>query len=157
AAVAVANAALFETAEQGRQRLAAILASTSDAVVVTDRAERVLLLNPAAEAVFELAGQRVGGQPVGQVLRNPELAKLLQDRPTLTQAAPAPATGEFEVGGRTLFASANNIISADGSVLGRVCVLRDVTHFKQLDQMKSEFVATVSHDLRAPLTFMRGY
>jgi signal transduction histidine kinase len=38
-----------------------------------------------------------------------------------------------------------------------VCVLRDVTHFKELDQMKSEFVATVSHDLRAPLTFMRGY
>jgi signal transduction histidine kinase len=38
-----------------------------------------------------------------------------------------------------------------------VCVLRDVTHFKELDMMKSEFVATVSHDLRAPLTFMRGY
>jgi PAS domain S-box-containing protein len=156
AAVAVANTRLFEAAEQGRQRLAAILASTSDAVIVTDRGERVLLLNPAAEAVFELAGQPVIGRPVGQLLRNPELAKLLQDRPAAAGAAPT-STGEFEIAGRTLFASASTIISADASVLGRVCVLRDVTHFKELDQMKSEFVATVSHDLRAPLTFMRGY
>jgi signal transduction histidine kinase len=68
------------------------------------------------------------------------------------------STGEIEVSaGRTLYASASPIVGADGAVLGRVCVLRDVTHFKELDLMKSEFVATVSHDLRAPLTFMRGY
>jgi len=35
--------------------------------------------------------------------------------------------------------------------------MRDITHFKELDELKSDFVATVSHDLRAPLTFMRGY
>jgi PAS domain S-box-containing protein len=156
AAVSVANTHLFEAAEQGRQRLAAILASTRDAVVVTDRSERLLLLNPAAEAAFELAGRPVIGRPVGQVLPNPNLVKLLQDGRS-GSGTPA-ATGEFEIaGGRTLFASASTIISADGSVLGRVAVLRDVTHFKELDQMKSEFVATVSHDLRAPLTFMRGY
>lgn len=154
AAVSVANTRLFEAAEQGRQRLAAILASTPDAVIVTDRAERMLLLNPAAETAFALAGRPVIGRPVAQVLPHPSLIKLLQDN----RAGPLAAAVEFELGnGRTLFASASTIISADGSVLGRVCVLRDVTHFKELDQMKSEFVATVSHDLRAPLTFMRGY
>ena len=156
AALAVANARLYEAADQGRSRLASILASTADAVVVTDRAGRLLLLNPAAEAAFELAGQSVIGRPVGQVLRNPDLAKLLLDRPAAA-GAPPTSTGEFEIAGRTLFASASNIISDDGSVVGRVCLLRDVTRFKELDQMKSEFVATVSHDLRAPLTFIRGY
>ncbi|MBL8058539.1 MAG: HAMP domain-containing histidine kinase, partial [Anaerolineales bacterium] len=68
------------------------------------------------------------------------------------------ASGEFQSpAGRTLYASVSPIISGDGATLGRVCILRDVTHFKELDMMKSEFVATVSHDLRAPLTFMRGY
>ena len=38
-----------------------------------------------------------------------------------------------------------------------MCVLRDVTHFKELDALKSEFVSTVSHDLRSPLTLIRGY
>jgi signal transduction histidine kinase len=41
--------------------------------------------------------------------------------------------------------------------MGRVCILRDITSFKELDGLKSEFVATVSHDLRSPLTLMRGY
>lgn len=154
AAVSVANSRLFEAAEQGRQRLAAILASTPDAVVVTDRNERVLLVNPAAEAAFALAGQAVIGRPVSQVLRDAELVKLFQ----AGQGQLPKTAGEFQIGaGRTLYASASTIIGADGSALGRVCVLRDVTHFKELDQMKSEFVATVSHDLRAPLTFMRGY
>jgi PAS domain S-box-containing protein len=154
AAVSVANARLFEAAEQGRQRLAAILASTPDAVVVTDRSERVLLLNPAAEAAFDLAGKATVGRPVAQVLPDPELVKLLQTN----HGSPPSAAGEFKLStGRTLYASASTIIGADGGALGRVCVLRDVTHFKELDEMKSEFVATVSHDLRAPLTFMRGY
>ncbi len=152
AAVAVANARLFDAAEQGRQRLAAILASTPDAVIVTDRNARMLLLNPAAEAAFELTGKPVIGKPVAEILPNAALVQLLQDHPS------GPGTSEIEIAsGRTLYASASPIISADGSILGQVCVLRDVTHFKELDLMKSEFVATVSHDLRAPLTFMRGY
>jgi two-component system phosphate regulon sensor histidine kinase PhoR len=68
----------------------------------------------------------------------------------LTEEVPLPD-------GRTLYASVSTILSADGERIGRVVVMRDVTHFKELDELKSEFVATVSHDLRAPLTFMRGY
>src|SRR3990170_8289847 len=41
--------------------------------------------------------------------------------------------------------------------MGRVCVLRDITQFKELDALKSDFVSTVSHDLRSPLTLIRGY
>jgi signal transduction histidine kinase len=48
-------------------------------------------------------------------------------------------------------------VLADGYTFGRVCILQDVTQFKELDILKSEFVATVSHDLRSPLTLMRGY
>jgi len=59
--------------------------------------------------------------------------------------------------GKTYYASASTIISNEGHVFGRVAVLRDITHLKEIDEMKSDFVATVSHDLRSPLTYMRGY
>lgn len=154
AAVAVANARLFAQAEGERQRLAAILASTPDAVIVTDRHLRVLLVNPAAEAFFGLAGRPSANRPLAEVIDRPELIDLLGSvgATTLPPAREVPLAD-----GRTLYASASIIRGIDGDPLGRVAVLRDVTHFKEIDQLKSEFVATVSHDLRSPLTFMRGY
>lgn len=58
--------------------------------------------------------------------------------------------------GRTYLAMAS-AMTAEGKMVGRVCILRDVTQLKELDTLKSDFVATVSHDLRSPLTLMRGY
>jgi signal transduction histidine kinase len=48
-------------------------------------------------------------------------------------------------------------VFAEEQRVGRVCVMRDITHFRELDTLKSEFVATVSHDLRSPLTMLKGY
>lgn len=151
-AVAVANAKLFEAAEGRRQRLAAILSSTPDAVIVTDRLGRILLINPAAEAAFGLVGRALSGKPLAEVIDRPELIEVLTGGAGAVERREVPLPD-----GRTLYASASTIIGAEGAALGRVAVLRDVTHFKELEQLKTEFVATVSHDLRAPLTFMRGY
>lgn len=152
AALAVSNSLLYEASEGGRQRLQAILASSPDAVIVTDRRERILLINPAAENIFSLNGHAAMGQPLSNVVKKPELLDAI--RGNTQRNAPTQVT---LLDGRTMFASASPIHSADGSLLGQVAVLRDVTYFKQLDELKSEFVATVSHDLRVPLTFMRGY
>jgi signal transduction histidine kinase len=58
--------------------------------------------------------------------------------------------------GKTYLAMAS-AMTADGRTVGRVCILRDVTQLKEIDTLKSDFVSTVSHDLRSPLTLMRGY
>lgn len=151
ASVAIANVRLFEAAEAERSRLSAIIVSNPDAIIVTDRDHRILLFNPAAEGAFELTNQMLIGRTVAEVMPNREVAQFIQEPP------PGQA-GEFiTASGRNLYAVISSIFDSDGQAAGRVCVMRDVTYFKELDEMKSEFVATVSHDLRAPLTYMRGY
>lgn len=153
-AVLVEKARLFQAAEGGRRRLAAILASTTDAVLVTDRDDCILLVNPAAERAFGIAADVVVGQKINQTELAPVLVQVFEEplppSEALTEEVPLPD-------GRTLYASVSTILSADGERIGRVAVMRDITRFKELDEMKSEFVATVSHDLRSPLTFIRGY
>ncbi len=154
AAVAVESARLYQAAEGGRRSLAAILESTSDSVIVTDPADRVLLLNPAAAELFGADSKLVTGEPIPEVVKEKDVIDLLKaplnDGVPLSKEVPLPD-------GRTFYASASAIVSGDGRSIGRVAVLRDITYLKELDEVKSEFVATVSHDLRAPLTFMRGY
>ncbi len=151
AALAAVNAHLFRTAEIGRQRLAAILASTPDPVLVSDHRDRLSLLNPAALTLFRGRAENAIGKPVSEIVDQPELAALMRVSETEEQSVEVTLEN-----GRVYLATATSILAKDQPV-GRVCVLRDVTHFKELDALKSEFVATVSHDLRSPLTLMRGY
>jgi PAS domain S-box-containing protein len=151
AALAAANARLFMNAEIGRRRLESILASSPDPVLVTDQRDRLLLTNPAAWQVLGLGLETDEGEPIDLVIKQTELVELLRATSTEMQSTEINLPG-----GRIFLATATSVL-AEGQRVGRVCVLRDITHFKQLDTLKSEFVSTVSHDLRSPLTLMRGY
>jgi signal transduction histidine kinase len=111
----------------------------------------LLLTNPAAWQVLGLGLETDEGEPIDTVIKQSELIELLRSN------SPEMQSTEINLpGGRIFLATATSVL-AEGQRVGRVCVLRDITHFKELDSLKSEFVSTVSHDLRSPLTLMRGY
>lgn len=151
AALAAANSRLFQSAEVGRQRLASILASTPDPVLVTDHQNHLLLSNPAAWQVLGFGAETGSGMPIERVTSHKELVRLLRAGAEDRQSA------ELTLLNNKIYLATASSVVADGQRVGRVCVLRDITYFKELDQAKSEFVSTVSHDLRSPLTLMRGY
>lgn len=151
AAMAAANANLFQSAEIGRQRLGAILASSPDPILVTDQHHHLLLANPAAWQVLGIELETGRGKPVAEVISLESLANFL------TTGEQEDKSIELVVPDGRVFLASASTVTIDGHAMGRVCLLSDVTHFKKLEVLKSEFVSTVSHDLRSPLTLIRGY
>lgn len=151
AALAVVNIRLFLTVEVSRRQLEAILNSTPDPVLVTDASNRLILANPAAGHVFGVTVRRGEKPDLQRVVQVKELNELLQASSIERRSAEISMPD-----GRTYLAMAS-AMTAEGRMVGRVCILRDVTQLKEIDTLKSDFVATVSHDLRSPLTLMRGY
>ncbi len=151
AALAVANIRLFLTVEASRRQLEAVLNSTPDPVLVTDASNRLILANPAAGHIFGVTIRR------GE---RPDLERTIQVRALyelLLASSEERSTAEISMpDGKTYLATASAMM-AEGRTVGRVCILRDITQLKEIDTLKSEFVSTVSHDLRSPLTLMRGY
>ncbi len=154
-AVAIENARLYEQTEEERGRLTAILTSTADLVIATDAQGRILLVNPAAAQVFGIDLESAAGRPFQEVLTHPGLRKVFQRAAGSDQ----PITDELtlEEPPVTFYVSISPVRSTAGATLGHVAVMQDISYLKELDQMKSEFVSTVSHDLKTPLTAIRGF
>ncbi|MDD5466400.1 MAG: ATP-binding protein [Anaerolineales bacterium] len=150
AALAAANARHFMFAEIGRQRLEAIIASTPDPVLVTDQKGRLLLANPEAWKAIGLEKDWEVGRYIDQVITQPDLLALLRSEEE-------KATKEVILASNRVYSATTSTVMAKGQPVGRICVLRDITHFQELNQAKTDFVHTVALFLRSPLNMMRGY
>ena len=150
AAIAMENARLFAEVESERTKLATVLASTEEPVLVTTgRDNRILLANAAARRAFDLGATVVEGHLLAQLINNEDLVKFVTSAP---ESGPAQKSEIPLSDGRTLYATLTPIPN-----VGQAVIMQDITSLKELDQMKTEFVSTVSHDLRSPLTSILGY
>jgi two-component system phosphate regulon sensor histidine kinase PhoR len=157
--LAVALNHLAETAEaqfaavrNERDHLMTILASMSEGVLVVGGDGRARLVNPAFRRLFDLSGE-VTGRTVLELLRQPELARIVDDTLRL---------GEAQSGGIELQAPERRTLLLASAALaggerGAVVVARDTTEMTRLADMRRDFVANVSHELKTPLAAIRGY
>jgi signal transduction histidine kinase/HAMP domain-containing protein/predicted membrane protein len=150
--LAVSNSKLYLKAESGKQRLESVLAATPDPVLLVNSDGQVLTGNQAAENIpglISLTGETLFAE---KSIGSQSLSSLLKK----TNSKELSSNEIFLENGRTYLVSVSPV-ELDDKKTGKVCVLHDVSDYKELEKMKSDFVATVSHDLRTPLGQLKGY
>jgi two-component system phosphate regulon sensor histidine kinase PhoR len=134
--------------EAERSKLEAVISNIQDGVIVLDDKQIVLLMNRSVREIFGLGAESFNGKPLSEVITNPDLRALLA----------RSSEGSLKY---------HEINFDDGRVfngqytpipnIGAAITIQDISYLKELDRLKNDFVHTVSHDLRSPLTAVLGY
>lgn len=134
--------------EAEKARLESVIANIEDGVIVLDDEKKIILINRAACTAFGLETTTLTGQPIDSLTSNDDLRVMLAK-------SEGSAVKYYELNfddGRVFNAQHTPIPK-----IGLAITMQDITYLKRLDQMKNDFVHTVSHDLRSPLTAVIGY
>lgn len=146
AAIAIENARLFNSSEAERRKLETILARVENGVIVVDPENQLLIMNRTARDAFRVNGNW-NGRKVVEIIDDPRVLSMLRASDRVSKRE------EVELEDGRVFNAQRTPIEG----IGQAIVMQDITHLKELDRIKSEFVTTVSHDLRSPLTAILGY
>ena len=141
-AIAAENAQLYAAMEQEQQRLAAVLNAVGDAILVTDSQHQLQLFNPAGYRLLNDEAITLP-QPLPANESGGKLLALCQ------RAQNTKLSQQIELGwtGKRTFHTQVTPIREGGNVI----VMHDITHFKELERVKNEFLAAASHDLKNPI------
>ncbi|MFN2426150.1 MAG: ATP-binding protein [Candidatus Binatia bacterium] len=141
-------------AERNEQE--AVLSSMVEGVLAIDTRERVMAINAAAARLLDVDAQQALGRTIHEVARNASLQRFVGE------ALQADAALERDLalhGDESRFIQAHGapVRDAAGKRIGAVVVLNDVTRLRRLETVRRDFVANVSHELKTPVTSIKGF
>jgi two-component system, OmpR family, phosphate regulon sensor histidine kinase PhoR len=147
--------------DQDRQQLLVVLGAMAEAVIAVDLRRRLLFANASANRLFGLDSSSVG-RLVPELIRSPQVQDAVEA--TLRLAVPDAYEGELILPGRDpSHRGHNRFLSVRGNPLpgqpstGAVFVFHDVTELRRLENMRQDFVANASHELKTPLASIKAY
>lgn len=146
----------IRTAVQQRNEQEAVLSSMVESVIAVDRTNRIITFNHAAAQLLGVDADRITGRPLDEIVHNETLRGVVHR----ALESDAPIEGEVSIeeeGGRVLQAHGTTLLDAAGQAIGAVVVLNDVTRLRRLEQVRRDFVANVSHELKTPITSIKGF
>lgn len=139
-----------------RNEQEAVLAGMVEGVIAVDGEERLISMNQAARKMFAVSAVDVSGRFLHEIIRNPDLHRFVHDM--LSHGGPAEQ--ELAAGGREeqyFQVQGAMLRDAAGAAAGAVVVLNDITRLRRLEVIRRDFVANVSHELKTPVTSIKGF
>ena len=134
-----------------------ILSNMVEGIITVDKNEKIMTINEPARRYFtHLDSERIVGSAVNEVIRNTSIQQLIRQSLLNNQLV----EGEFVVRRpKQLYLHSNisPLTTDNGECLGVVIVLHDISNSKELEDMRRNFVANVSHELKTPVTLIKGF
>ncbi|OPX21806.1 MAG: hypothetical protein B1H04_06045 [Planctomycetales bacterium 4484_123] len=149
-----------QVADAEKRHTEAIIFSISDAVIVTNRFDELILANNAAERLLGFKLAHSLRRNIDHIVHDGTLVRLIRETRSggrnLTRKV-VEHTIDHRGQPRTFNVTLSCVMTSRGDVSGVVAVLHDVTRDKEIAQMKTDFVSSVSHELRTPLASIKAY
>ena len=139
-----------------KNKLESVVASMNSGIILTGSDFKVEMINPAAERLFDLEQDKASGVPLQSLIRHYSLQENLKSarldgKPRMMELSTYyPRSAVLET----------YILPVKGvgqKIIGVLLLFHEVTHLRSIEKMRSDFVANVSHEMRTPLTTLRGY
>ncbi|RLB17106.1 MAG: hybrid sensor histidine kinase/response regulator [Deltaproteobacteria bacterium] len=138
-----------------KSRLRTMINCMANGVMVTNRSMEVVLHNPVFMQLLDIKEEIEAPVAISSIISDQVLIETLASILNQREGKSEWVTQEIQAGARALRAISAPATGPQGDIMGTVTVLEDITPFKQLDQMKTDFVNMVAHELRSPLVSIR--
>jgi len=159
--LAASFARTIDEVTEERNRLAAVLAGMVEGVLVVDASGRVVLMNPSLREILDIQSD-ASGRTVLEAVRSPDLheavSAVLGGGAPLARVLTLPGSSARPDGARTIEARFSVLRGerAEQRIAGLVAVFHDITDLKRLEQVRKDFVANASHELKTPVAAILG-
>jgi two-component system phosphate regulon sensor histidine kinase PhoR len=146
----------MQTIIRQRNELEAVLSSMFEGVMAINLEETIISVNKVAARIFHQEPSELLNRSVQEAVRNPDFQRFI--RLALLDENPREADLSFYIKDETLLNSRSAPLkNAAGERMGILIILNDVTRLRRLENMRRDFAANVSHEIKTPLTAIKGY